>query len=330
MSKILYTILITLLLVGACSAAELQEDRLFACGKTFEISPELQPSALMAATAAEFDAKRFDLVYRRFVQLFESTLLTAEKNEPDVSKFIIGITRTKDLEAKYYNVSHNPIRKEEVFFSATGNEILVKCDSIPSHFADMAAVSLMTRWVRGQEILPELKQRSSFVAHQSLAHEALLYSGLPMWPWELWANGKRLGKDDWEPLFKTQLVLMRPTAGVGIDTRNGIAGNLNVSVGIEPLGFVRYQSDKYNAWWGASLLVTSSTSSGTGVGGLLRWNNYVLGMTHHEANLTGEPAGNYVFVGVELYDMFNKKRDDFNEWKQLQQKRVSDLMSQVH
>jgi hypothetical protein len=270
-------------------------------------------------------ARRFDLVYRRYTQLFEATLLAAERSDPEVSRFVDGIPRATGFEAKYFDVTPEPDLKAEVFFSGTVNEIVVTCKTLKPYFANMASVALMTRWVRGQEILPDLEKRASFVAHQSKMHEALLYNGLPMWPWELWLNGKRLGKDDWEPLFKTQLVFMRPVAGFGIDTRNGVSGNLNVGVGVEPMGFVRYQDD-YRSWWGASLLVTSNTNAGTGVGGLVRWNSYVLGMTHHESTASGMPGSNFVFIGVELFDLVNNKRGDFSEWKQLQKNRMAKII----
>jgi hypothetical protein len=327
MRKIAYFIFTMLFLVGAGNAAEFQGDHLFACGKSWDISPGLQPSALALVSLDDMSAKHFDLVYKRYTQLFEATLSATEKSNAEVSRFVASLPRADSFEVKDFDVSHEAGQKAEVFLKGTDKEIFMKCDKLPPYFVNMASVSLMTRWVRSQEILPELEKRASFVAHQSKVHEALLYNGLPMWPWELWLNGKRLGKDDWEPLFKTQWILMRPTAGVGISTQNGFSENLNVSVGVEPLGFVNYRDDDYKTWWGASLLLTSSTNAGSGLGGLLRWNHYVLGVTHHTSAAAGIPDDNFVFVGVELFDLFNKKkRDDFSEWQQLQKNRLSEIL----
>ena len=64
-----------------------------------------------------------------------------------------------------------------------------------------------------------------------------------MWPWELWLNGKRLGKSDADPLFKTQIEFLRPTAGVEINTRSRELADLEGSLLLEPIGFVRYFDD---------------------------------------------------------------------------------------
>ena len=105
----------------------------------------------------------------------------------------------------------------------------------------------------------------------------LLKNGLAMWPWELWLNGLRLSKKDSDPLFRTQWVFMRPTAGIEIDTYSQASADLQASVALEPLGFVRYRGEGYSHWWGASVVITASTSRGAGYGGLFRWDNYVIG-----------------------------------------------------
>lgn len=330
MQRILYAILATLLFAGTSCAATFQGEQLHACGRSYNISPDLQPTALFISSTAELEAKNFALVYKQYAQRFESTLLANKTNDPVTAKFIARILSISSEEEKYFDVTHEPDLKAEVFFAGSDNnrEIIVECSKIPPYFADMAAVSLMTRWVRSQELLGPAESRSRFTIQQYIAHEALLYNGLPMWPWELWLNGKRLGKSDWEALFKTQWVFLRPVAGIEINTRDRASANLDIGVGIEPLGFVHYQNDEYKSWWGASLLVTSSTNAGIGVGGLLRWNSYVLGVTRHESNTAGIPDSNFVFIGVELFDLLNKKRDDFNEWKQLQKNRVSEVLDQ--
>lgn len=328
MSRLLFIFVAALLFSGVACAATIQDEHIFACDKNLNITPKLQPLALLNSTAADIDANHFNLVYKRFAQIFEETILDSERMDPSVTSFISRIRGAQSLGYKDFDVRHNPDNGWEIFFQGPRTEIIYKCDALPGYFADMAAVSLMTQWVRGQETLPELQNRALQVVNQAKAHEALLYNGLPMWPWELWLNGKRLGKSDWEPLFKTQLIILRPTAGVEINTRNRASGNLDASVGVEPLGFVHYRNNDYSSWWGASLLVTSTTGAGIGLGGLLRWNNYVLGVTRHESNSAGISSSNFIFIGVELYDFANKRRGDFDEWKKLQKTRTAEVFKQ--
>ena len=130
-----------------------------------------------------------------------------------------------------------------------------------------------------------------------------------MWPWELWLNGLRLSDKDADPLFRTQWVVLRPSAGIEIDLRSQASADLQASVMLEPLGFVRYRGDSYAHWWGASLVVTSSTRRGAGIGALLRWDNYVIGLTRHKEE-GSEPDSTFLMVGVDLYDLVNKKRTE--------------------
>jgi hypothetical protein len=315
-----------LLVAGAAGAANLAGDRLQICDRTEEISPELRPSALLDVAGAALAARRYGQVYERFAERFAATLGEAEKTDERNRRFIANIVRASALRPNALDVSRGEPGKEVLFRTRPEDRIELDCAALTRREADMAAVALLARWVRGQELLPELAQRARFVAEQSKAHEALIENGLPMWPWELWLNGKRLGASDWEPLFKTQWVLARPSVGVEINTRNRAEGNLEASVGIEPIGFVRYLRDDYTEWWGASLLVTSSTREGLGLGALLRWNRYVLGVTRHESGVAGEPGSRFVFLGVELYDALNRKRDDFEEWKDVQRRRVQALL----
>lgn len=80
-------------------------------------------------------------------------------------------------------------------------------------------------------------------------------------------------------------------------------------------------------WWGASLVVTSSTRDGIGVGGLVRWNNYVLGVTRHKSDTPGESDNTFILLGVDLYDLFNKKRPDSEKFKEIRDTLPASLLS---
>jgi hypothetical protein len=314
------------ILSNAC-AATFQDAQINACGKNLEVPSTLQPAAMLDATAADIGKGHFVRVYEYIAQTFETSLSDTERETKDIAPLISNIRKAQALEPKYFDVQHDAEFGSEVFFLNNETEkFSYSCETLPSNFPKMAAASLMTQWVRNQQYLGLYEERALNVVKQSNAHEALLFNGLPMWPWELWLNGKQLGPKDSDRLFETQWILMRPTAGVEINTRNRASANLDVSVGIEPFGFVHYSDQKYKEWTGASLLVTSTTGAGIGIGGLLRWNNYVVGITRHESNTVGAPASNFLFVGIELYDYANKQRGDFSEWKVEQQRKLSSIL----
>lgn len=310
---------------SAAQAAKLDADRISICDRTLAISETLRPAPLMEAAASPLAEGRFPRIYALFAERYEATLTDAERTRPEVSRFLAKL-RAATFDATLFDVVPNDTKTREVIFEGSTSPVEIDCATLVPSQSDMAAVSLMTAWVRGREKLPAFKERAHFVAEQSRAHEALLKNGLPMWPWEMSLNGARLGKSDWEPLFRMQVVFMRPTAGLEMGTRSRAEGNLDASAGVEPLGFVRYRNEDYSSWWGASLLVTSSTREGIGIGGLLRWNNYVLGVTRHQSDTPGKGDSNFLFVGLDLYQMVNNKREEFSEWKARQKSRLDELL----
>lgn len=317
------------LAVAACSAptyaASLQDDRLAICDRSVAIAETLRPSALMEAAAPHLASGQFARIYPLFAERFEATLPDVARARPEVAAFVAQL-RTPSFEPRLFDVVPDDDKRREFVFEGSAMQFAIECATLAPYQANLAAVSLMTGWVRGQQRLPDIEARARFVAEQSHAHEALLTNGLPMWPWELWANGLRLGESDWEPLFRTQWVLLRPTVGVAMGTRSRAEADLDASVGIEPLGFVRYRDAEYRSWWGVSLLVTSTTSDGIGLGALLRWNDYVLGVTRHKSDIPGQGDSNFVFVGLDLYQVVNSRRDEFTAWKTQQKTRVGELL----
>lgn len=315
---------------SAAGAAQLEGDSLRICEQTEQASAALRPSALKEATAAKIQAQGFARVYETLAQRFLATLSDSERAEAKVQTFVATIGRAGTLAPNELDVARGSRPGIEVMFGTGPSRIELNCDALRRPLdVDMATVALFARWVRSQELLPAIAQRANFIVEQSRAHEALLANGLPMWPWELWLNGKRLGASDWEPLFRTQWVLLRPGAGIEINTRSRPEGNLEASVAIEPVGFVRYLGNNYSEWWGASLLATSSTRAGIGLGALVRWNRYVLGVTRHESSVPDESGSYFVFFGFELYDLVNQKRGELDAWKDLQERRLQDLRASV-
>jgi len=301
-------------------AGELEGDAVRMCDGLFQPKAALRPSRLDAAVQPHVAAMDFAGAYRALAQALELGLEPAERGMPKIAEFRRHLLRANAFQIADFQLNREPTDpSREKILQSHPDEIVIDCnDPVPQYLVDVAAVSLLAARVRGVQAKPQLAEIAAAVAGASLQAEALLKDGLPMWPWELWLNGLRLSERDSDPLFRTQWVFLRPTAGIEVDTRNRAAADLNASVAIEPVGFVRYRGAGYAEWWGASMVVTSSTSRGLGVGGLLRWNNYVLGVTHHRGERRGEDGSAFVFVGVELHELISKKRAEIKDWKGFQ------------
>jgi hypothetical protein len=301
-------------------AGELKGDFVGMCDGTFEPREALRPSVLEGAVQPHVACKAFAGAYRALAQALERSLVPAERGMQRIAEFRRHLLRANAFQIADFQVNREPTDPtKEKILQSHADEIAIDCnDPVPQYLVDVAAVSLLAARVRAVQAKPQLADIAAAVARASVQAEGLLKDGLPMWPWELWLNGLRLSERDSDPLFRIQWVFMRPTAGIEVDTRNRAAADLNASVAIEPVGFVRYRGTDYAQWWGASMVVTSSTSRGLGIGGLLRWNNYVLGVTHHRAERRGEDGSAFVFVGVELHELISKKRAELKEWKGFQ------------
>ena len=143
------------------------------------------------------------------------------------------------------------------------------------------------------------KYYSDRVSERANEYQRYLTNGLPMWPWELAING--WGRD-YHDLFNAaprwQWVVFRPSAGFELTWPNRKEAKLEASVGVEPIGFVRYTDDSYKNWWGVSTLVTLGTDdNGAGLGGLIRYNNYSLGVVKRE-----DVDDTYLFFSFDFYD----------------------------
>ena len=254
----------------------------------------------------------------------KSSEATAYGKLADALAAAVGNERTRPEVARFLAVLRNPQGRsfdvapegntEKIFRSVPAETITISCaPSVPQYLVEVATAALLAERIRIEHELPAMKTRAAILEKASRDAEGLLKNGLAMWPWELWLNGLRLSEKDADPLFRTQWVVLRPSAGIEIDLRSQASADLQASVMLEPLGFVRYRGDSYAHWWGASLVVTSSTNRGAGVGALLRWDNYVIGLTRHKGE-GSEPDSTFLMVGVDLYDLVNKKRTELKDW----------------
>ena len=254
----------------------------------------------------------------------KSSEATAYGKLADALAAAVGNERTRPEVARFLAVLRNPQGRsfdvapegntEKIFRSVPAETITISCaPSVPQYLVEVATAALLAERIRIEHELPVMKTRAAILEKASRDAEDLLKNGLAMWPWELWLNGLRLSDKDADPLFRTQWVVLRPSAGIEIDLRSQSSADLQASVMLEPLGFVRYRGDSYAHWWGASLVVTSSTRRGAGIGALLRWDNYVIGLTRHKGE-GSEPDSTFRMVGVDLYDLVNKKRTELKDW----------------
>ena len=281
---------IVLSLHAACAgAAELRGDAIFLCDAL------RQPSAAMRTSDATGYSKLADML---------AAAVGDERTRPEVARFLALL---RNPQGRSFDVAPEG-NTERIFRSVPAETITISCGSaIPQYLVDLSTSALLAERFRVEQEVPAMKKRAAILEKASRDAEDLLKNGLAMWPWELWLNGLRLSEKDADPIFRTQWVFLRPSAGIEINLRNQASADLEASVMLEPVGFVRYRGDSYAHWWGASLVVSASTSSGAGVGALFRWDNYVIGLTRHKGE-GAQPDSTFLLVGFDLYDILNKTR----------------------
>lgn len=315
----------------ACSAwsgaAEIRGDQVLLCDKERSVSEALRPGTLMEAAVQPVARSDHKEALRTVAAAYEQSLTAVLRALPDVRTFVEVLQEAAKHDAQTFQIG--PAlggRNAELLFRGTGVDITFDCEKIEQYQVDMASASLVVAVILARRDIPAFAARAEAIATQSRKHENLVKNGLPMWPWELWLNGKRLGEGDASPLFRRQIVFMRPSAGVEINTRDQQSANMDASLALEPLGFVQYADDSYSSWWGLSAVVTTTTGQGMGYGVLLRYNNYAVGLTRHKAEVPGESDDTYLMFNVDLYDLVQKKRAELPEFKQWARAQARDLL----
>lgn len=306
-------------------AAELKGEVLQMCSSERIPSPAVVPSAINQSIASALSRGETGSALAKLAEKFESTLNEADKSRAEVRRFLERVRAPGDSDSTDFKVSR--AAGKELIFETTDDEIVIECRTLDQAQIDMAAVSLQAARVLSADRIEGLKMRALAVAVADKKHTDLLTNGLAMWPWEMWLNGKRLGESDADPLFTRQIVFMRPSLGIEVNTRSRQAANLEGSLIVEPIGIVQYMNDDYSKWWGVSAIVTSSTRQGMGYGVLGRYGNYSLGITRHSSKVDGSPDDTFLMFSVDLYNLLQTKRAEIPEMRDKVKKLSGGLFS---
>lgn len=128
-------------------------------------------------------------------------------------------------------------------------------------------------------------------------YENYVLRGLPMWPWEMWVNGFLVPDDFNAPAPMRQWIFLRPNVSPALVTGSTEEAGLDFGLTLE-LGHIWYRKKDYSSWWGVSAMAAITDDEGVGYGGLLRWDNYTLGVAHHDKN-----DEDLVYLSVDLYQL---------------------------
>ncbi len=202
-----------------------------------------------------------------------------------------------------------PTEQKELVFDCDNEAPASLVDSDPQK-ASIGYAAYLVFVVLSKQLQAFDKYYSKQVSVRADEYEGYLKDGLPMWPWELAVNG---WGQDYKDLFteapRWQWVVARPSAGLELVWPNRKEANLEASLGIEPLGFVRYTDKNFRNWWGLSTLVVLGTDdNGAGLGGLIRYNNYSLGIVKRE-----DIDDIYLFLSFDLYGKLGDTQSRISE-----------------
>lgn len=128
-------------------------------------------------------------------------------------------------------------------------------------------------------------------------YENYILKGLPMWPWEMWVNGFLVPDEFDGPAPMRQWIFLRPNLSPALVTGSEEEAGLDFGLTLE-LGHIWYRKKDYSSWWGASAMAALTDDEGVGYGGMLRWDNYTLGIARHSKN-----DEDLIYVSVDLYQL---------------------------
>jgi hypothetical protein len=308
------------------------------CEQPLAPDPAFTRSALEDLVHEDFAVGRLDAVAAKLSAAYEASLTSAERTRPEVDIFLLRLKSAAHSVPQQWTLQRlqKPAGAEALFSADdAGRRVVFDCMALASRDEKPAAWQhnmVSIAFVMQKVLLPTWneadRKRFDLISTRLKNHEDLLKNGMPMWPWELWLNGKRLGANDTDPLPVTQIVFMRPSVGLEINTRSRAKADLEGSLLIEPIGVIRYLDPEYSRWVGVSAVVTSSTRQGMGYGFVVRYGRYAAGLTRHKSD-TGGGDDTYLALSFDLYDLIEKKRETYPADRARLKKSVRELLEQL-
>jgi len=137
-------------------------------------------------------------------------------------------------------------------------------------------------------------------------HRNRLYNGLPMWPQETFINGLGTDFESAEPRLasRTQWVFLRPSIAPALRFDGTDNSELDAALMVELFGGIRYRrGSEFRKWQGGSVVATVTGSNGVGIGGIYRYDNYILGAAYHD-----DTNDWLLYASIDLYDLVFSER----------------------
>ena len=263
-------------------------------------------------------------IYSKFHRLYLNSLTIKSENlSKEQRNFINIFNKLQEDIIKGERVANITIRPGDDGFELNSGAELV-FDNVPCkdidlpYFRDIAYMAIAYQRVHFNSWETLMGTASRRILHLSEQYKNWFNNGLPMWPQETYFNGLLLDESDAVEAKKWQLVVIRPSIGLGINTNDSLDKNKpEATLGIEPIGFVKYIKSDYSKYWGLSMLLSFGDDVGTGYGLLARYNKYTFGLTRRSKDLSNGITDDniYLFVGFDLYDLFHDKKDKFQGYK---------------
>ena len=139
-----------------------------------------------------------------------------------------------------------------------------------------------------------------------------IFDGFSQYLWEALLNGHLTSFDIQHPP-KLQYLLLHPELSFEVKTDN-LQAKIEVLT-VEVIGILRYQNEWKN-FYGLSLIVNMRDDLWAGVGALVHYNMYSLGIVWHDIDDDGNRFDDppFLTVGIDLYKLFENKNSRLNQY----------------
>ena len=200
-----------------------------------------------------------------------------------------------------------------VFFSGTNDEIKL----IPENLNELQAKKVRDTLQTINAFLHKIKkkEREKLIKSIKRAHERwknFIFDGFSQYPWEALLNGYFTSFDIQYPP-KVQYIVLHPELSFELKTDN-LQAKLEVLT-VEVLGLLRYKNNWKN-FFGVSFIVNMREDLGAGIGGMIHYNMYSLGIVWHDVDDDGNRFNDppFITVGLDLYKLFEDKNSNLNKF----------------